>query len=112
MNEAHPIRPLCPYAVSKHTFEHYLELILTPFTTSITRCCAMPMHGPRQDPHHEGGVVAIFAYKLLSGEVPVIYGDGGQTRDFVHVTDLVRAPISPVRVPETMPAIIWALALK
>jgi UDP-glucose 4-epimerase len=51
-------------------------------------------YGPRQDPHHEGGVVAIFAYKVLNGIRPTIYGDGLQTRDFVHVKDLVRANLA------------------
>ena len=94
MGEAHPIRPLCPYAASKHTFEHYLELYHAIHDLDYTVLRYANAYGPRQDPHHEGGVVAIFAYKLLSGEVPVIYGDGGQTRDFVHVTDLVRANLA------------------
>ena len=94
MDEAHPIRPLCPYAASKHTFEHYLELYHAIHDLDYTVLRYANAYGPRQDPHHEGGVVAIFAYKLLSGEVPVVYGDGQQTRDFVHVTDLVRANLA------------------
>ena len=54
-----------------------------PFTTLTTRSSGMLMY--YNHPHHEGGVVAIFAYKLLLGKAPVIYGDGQQTRDFVHV---------------------------
>jgi UDP-glucose 4-epimerase len=51
------------------------------------------VYGPRQSPHGEAGVVAIFARKLLSGVVPVINGDGAQTRDFVYVGDVVRANV-------------------
>jgi UDP-glucose 4-epimerase len=51
-------------------------------------------YGPRQNPHHEGGVIAIFAYKISHDIQPVIYGDGGQTRDFVHVDDLVAANLA------------------
>ena len=93
INEAHPIRPLCPYAASKHTFEHYLYLYHAIHDLDYTVLRYANAYGPRQDPHHEGGVVAIFAYKLLTGETPTIYGDGQQTRDFVHVDDLVRANI-------------------
>ena len=91
MDEEHPIRPLCPYAASKHTFEHYLELYGEIHDLDYTVLRYANVYGPRQDPHHEGGVVAIFAYKVLNGVTPVIYGDGEQTRDFVHVEDLVRA---------------------
>ena len=91
MDEGHPIRPLCPYAASKHTFEHYLELYSEIHDLDYTVLRYANAYGPRQDPHHEGGVVAIFAYKALNGVTPVIYGDGEQTRDFVHVEDLVRA---------------------
>ena len=49
------------------------------------------VYGPRQDPHGEAGVVAIFAGKLLDRERPMIFGDGSQTRDFVYVDDVVDA---------------------
>jgi UDP-glucose 4-epimerase len=49
------------------------------------------VYGPRQDPHGEAGVVAIFGQKLLRGETPVIYGDGEQLRDYVFVGDVARA---------------------
>src|SRR3989442_8509293 len=50
--------------------------------------------GPRQDPHGEAGVVAIFSQRLLAGEAPTIYGDGKQTRDYVFVGDVVRANLA------------------
>jgi UDP-glucose 4-epimerase len=51
------------------------------------------VYGPRQDPHGEAGVVAIFIGRLLHGDQPVIFGDGGQTRDFVFVGDVARANV-------------------
>jgi UDP-glucose 4-epimerase len=91
MDEKHAIRPLCPYAASKHTLEHYLDIYREVHGLDYTVLRYANAYGPRQNPHHEGGVIAIFTYKILRGEQPVIYGDGGQTRDFVHVADLVRA---------------------
>jgi UDP-glucose 4-epimerase len=94
MDEKHPIRPLCPYAASKHTLEHYLEIYRSIHGVHYTVLRYANAYGPRQDPHHEGGVVAIFAYRLLNGQPAVIYGDGEQTRDFVHVDDLVGANLA------------------
>lgn len=94
MDEEHRIAPLCPYAASKHTFEHYLDIYREIHDLAYTVLRYANAYGPRQDPHHEGGVMAIFAYKVLTGAVPTIYGDGGQTRDYVHVDDLVRANLS------------------
>ena len=89
-----PDPAVVPYAASKHTFEHYLQLYHEIHDLAFTVLRYANAYGPRQDPHHEGGVVAIFAYKILAGVVPIIYGDGEQTRDFVHVDDLVRANLS------------------
>jgi UDP-glucose 4-epimerase len=94
MDEAHPIRPQCPYAASKHTLEHYLEIYRLLHGLEFTVLRYANAYGPRQDPHHEGGVTAIFAYKLLQGQSPIVYGDGEQTRDFVHVADLVAANLA------------------
>ena len=94
MDERHAIRPLCPYAASKQAFELYLHLYSQIHDLAYTVLRYANAYGPRQDPHHEGGVVAIFAYKILTGAVPTIYGDGAQTRDFVHVEDLVSANLS------------------
>jgi UDP-glucose 4-epimerase len=91
MDEDHPIAPLCPYAASKHTVEHYLDIYREIHGLSYTVLRYANAYGPRQDPHHEGGVLAIFAFKILTSAVPIIYGDGEQTRDYVHVEDLVRA---------------------
>lgn len=98
MDEQHPIAPLCPYAASKHTLEHYLEIFHQLHGLDYTVLRYANAYGPRQDPHHEGGVVAIFGYKLLKGVQPVIYGDGEQTRDFVYVADLVAANLACLKV--------------
>jgi UDP-glucose 4-epimerase len=52
------------------------------------------VYGPRQDPHGEAGVVAIFFNKLRDGETPLVFGDGSQTRDYVYVGDVVRATLA------------------
>ena len=83
--------PLSPYGASKLAAEAYV--------TTWTRLHGLPnvvlrlanVYGPRQNPHGEAGVVAIFSEKLETGERPTVYGDGEQTRDYVHVADVSRA---------------------
>lgn len=90
-DETHPTRSESPYGVSKLCGEVYLGYFVR---ACGMRCVALRyanVYGPRQDPHGEAGVVAIFAQKMLKGEAPTIYGDGGQTRDYVYVGDVVRA---------------------
>ena len=92
-DEQHPTRPLSPYGISKLTIEKYLFFYqtvhkLTPFILRYAN-----VYGPRQNPHGEAGVVAIFATRMLKGGQPVINGDGKQTRDYVFVGDVVRANI-------------------
>ncbi len=94
-NEEHPQRPVSPYALSKlaaetylkHYYEgvHGLQLLILRYAN---------VYGPRQNPLGECGAVAIFAGKFLAGEIPGIYGDGRQTRDYIHVDDLVRAHLT------------------
>ncbi|HEX4339038.1 MAG TPA: NAD-dependent epimerase/dehydratase family protein [Polyangiaceae bacterium] len=92
-DETHPTRPMSPYGVAKLAVEHYLSYytVVHGFRTTALRFANV--YGPRQSPHGEAGVVAIFARKLLNREVPVINGDGSQTRDFVFVGDVVRANV-------------------
>lgn len=90
-DEAHPIRPLCPYGASKHTVEHYLEMYHLLYGQRYTTLRYANVYGPRQDPNGEAGVVAIFAGKMLRGEPVAIFGDGGQERDFVYVGDCAQA---------------------
>jgi UDP-glucose 4-epimerase len=86
-DEMHPINPICQYGASKHTVEHYLYMYHVNYGLEYTVLRYPNVFGPRQDPHGEAGVVAIFTGKMLLGEPVVINGDGEQTRDFVFVRD-------------------------
>lgn len=89
--EAHPTRPLSPYGVAKLSVEKYLYFYGVEYGFRSTCLRFANVYGPRQNPHGEAGVVAIFVERLLSGETPTIHGTGEQTRDFVFVGDVVRA---------------------
>jgi UDP-glucose 4-epimerase len=101
VDEKHPIKAISPYGVSKHTVEHYLfqNHILHGLPFIVLRYANV--YGPRQNPHGEGGVVAIFAGKMLGGEQPTIYGLGDKSRDYVYVDDIVRANIIAAESNET-----------
>jgi UDP-glucose 4-epimerase len=90
-DEAHPINPICPYGASKHTVEHYLFMYQELYDLDYVVLRYPNVYGPRQDPHGEAGVVAIFTGQMLKGEQVVINGDGKQERDFVYVEDCARA---------------------
>ncbi len=90
-DESHPINPISPYGASKHAVEHYLELYWKNFGIDYVSLRYSNVYGPRQDPFGEGGVIAIFAGRFLGNNVPVIFGDGEQTRDFVYVGDVANA---------------------
>lgn len=90
-DEAHPVDPLCPYGATKHTVEHYLFMYRQSYGLDYTVLRYPNVYGPRQDPHGEAGVVAIFAGQMLSGQQVTINGSGEQERDFVYVGDCVRA---------------------
>jgi UDP-glucose 4-epimerase len=83
--------PMSPYGVSKKTAGEYLALYERFRAIEHTQLALGNVYGPRQDPHGEAGVIAIFAGKLLAGERCTINGDGNQTRDFVFVADVVDA---------------------
>jgi UDP-glucose 4-epimerase len=89
--ESHPQRPLSPYGVSKKAACDYLAAYRALHGIEFTALALANVYGPRQDPHGEAGVVAIFAGRLLSGQPCTIFGDGNQTRDFVYVDDVVDA---------------------
>ncbi len=91
VDEQHPVRPISPYGVSKHTVEHYLYAYHVNFGVDFTVLRYPNVYGPRQDPHGEAGVVDIFALQLLSGATPRIFGDGTKTRDYCFVADIVEA---------------------
>jgi UDP-glucose 4-epimerase len=89
--EDHPIHPLAPYGQSKLAAEGYCELYTRVHGLPTVSLRYGNVYGPRQDVHGEAGVVAIFCGCLLDGRVPQVYGDGLQTRDWVDVSDVVRA---------------------
>jgi UDP-glucose 4-epimerase len=92
-DENHPINPICQYGASKHTVEHYLYMYHVNYGLKYTVLRYPNVYGPRQDPHGEAGVVAIFCGKMLAGEQVIINGDGEQTRDYVYVGDCARANV-------------------
>jgi UDP-glucose 4-epimerase len=89
--EGHPIRPVSPYGVSKASGELYLGYYRAQYGLRSVALRYANVYGPRQNPHGEAGVVAIFAERLLRGEPCTIYGSGRQTRDFVYALDVARA---------------------
>jgi UDP-glucose 4-epimerase len=91
VKESYPQRPLSPYGVSKKVVGDYLTAYRELHNLEFTALALANVYGPRQDPHGEAGVVAIFAGQLLSGQPCTIFGDGSQTRDFVFVDDVVDA---------------------
>jgi UDP-glucose 4-epimerase len=91
VRETHEFRPLSPYGVSKLSAIEYLRAYREIHSVEFCALALGNVYGPRQDPHGEAGVVAIFAERLLRGEPVTIYGDGKQTRDFVYVDDVVDA---------------------
>ena len=91
IREGQPQHPESPYGVAKKAAVDYLTYYRTVRGLEYTALALANVYGPRQDPHGEAGVIAIFAGKLLGHERPVIYGDGSQTRDFVYVDDVVDA---------------------
>jgi UDP-glucose 4-epimerase len=90
-DEDHPKRPASPYGVAKHAFELYLESFRQTGDLEPVVLRYANVYGPRQWPKGEAGIVAILAEALLAGETPRIFGDGEQTRDYVHVDDVVAA---------------------
>lgn len=91
--EDDPTEPVCPYGVAKLGSERYLHYYAVVHGISWLALRYANVYGPRQNPHGEAGVVAIFTTRLLAGEAPVINGDGRQTRDYVFVGDVVRANV-------------------
>jgi UDP-glucose 4-epimerase len=83
--------PDSPYGISKKVLHDYLAFFRSAHGLDFTVLALANVYGPRQDPTGEAGVVAIFLGAMLSGRQPVIYGDGKQTRDFVHISDIVAA---------------------
>jgi|HubBroStandDraft_3_1064219.scaffolds.fasta_scaffold25548_4 UDP-glucose 4-epimerase len=94
--EEHPARPLSPYGVAKLAVERYLFFYHAVYGLDAVCLRYANVYGERQNPHGEAGVVAIFLDRLLAGQPPTINGAGLQTRDYVHVSDVVRANLAAV----------------
>jgi UDP-glucose 4-epimerase len=91
VRESHPHQPLSPYGVAKKAVIDYLVAYRELHSLEFCALALSNVYGPRQDPHGEAGVVAIFADRVTRGEQVKVFGDGEQTRDFVFVDDVVDA---------------------
>jgi UDP-glucose 4-epimerase len=91
-----PRRPISPYGISKLAGEEYVRGWNRLFGTTHVTLRFANVYGPRQEANLEGGVVAIFLERLAAGEETTIFGDGGQTRDFIYVGDVVRGVLAAV----------------
>ncbi len=94
VGEAQPFAPENPYGTSKVAGEEYLAMYRRTFGLESTTLRLANVYGPRQDPHGEAGVVAIFARAMLAGAPVTIFGDGNDERDYVYVSDVVDAVIA------------------
>ena len=92
--EDHPLHPVSPYGITKLATESYLFFYKVQYGIDYTALRYGNVYGPRQDPHGEAGVVAIFCGRMLEGKPCTIFGDGKQTRDYVFVGDVVRANVA------------------
>jgi UDP-glucose 4-epimerase len=91
--------PVSPYGVAKNAVERYLHAFHQMHGLRAVALRYANVYGPRQNPHGEAGVVAIFCRGLLNRQTLTIYGDGGQTRDYVYVGDIVRANLLATKAP-------------
>lgn len=91
ITESFPINPLSFYGLSKYASERYIQLYCNLYQLPFTILRYGNVYGPRQTSTGEGGVISTFFGKILSGESPVVYGDGTQTRDYVYVKDIAIA---------------------
>lgn len=107
-SETFPKDPESPYAISKLAAEYYLAYYGRTHGIDSVALRFGNVYGPRQDPHGEAGVVAIFCTRILDGKPLTIFGDGLQTRDYVYVGDVARAVFlaatSAIPAPERVDA--------
>lgn len=96
-DESHDTKPLSPYGITKLITEKYLFYYKEVHNIDFVTLRYANIYGPRQNPHGEAGVIAIFCTKMLGDEAPVINGDGKQTRDYTYVADVVRANVLALR---------------
>ena len=101
--ESHPTNPVSPYGVSKRTGELYAFFYQAEYQLPFVALRYANVYGPRQDPHGEAGVVAIFTGRMLRAEPVTVNGDGKQTRDYVYVGDVARANLLALESTATGP---------
>lgn len=100
-------QPLSPYGISKLTAEHYLRAATALYGVEGVSLRYFNVYGPRQDPNSPyAAVIPLFITALLAGKAPTIYGDGQQTRDFIHVADVVRANLLAAEAPQAAGRVI------
>ncbi|MBI2402755.1 MAG: NAD-dependent epimerase/dehydratase family protein [Gemmatimonadetes bacterium] len=97
--EEAPKLPVSPYGVSKLASEYYLAAYARLYRLEVVSLRYANVYGPRQNPHGEAGVVAIFGSRLRAGQALTVFGDGEQTRDYVFVEDVARANLRATRAP-------------
>jgi UDP-glucose 4-epimerase len=98
--ESHPTLPISPYGITKVAMEHYVNAWSDIFGISGISLRYANIYGPRQNPQGEAGVIAIFCHRLLTGQIPMINGDGEQTRDYTYVEDVAAANLKALEHPE------------
>lgn len=94
--ESAPTTPQSPYGIAKLTVEEYLRVLGPLQQLAVTVFRYANVYGPRQIVEGEAGVIAIFCERLRDGRAPEIYGDGEQTRDYIHVSDIVAANVAAI----------------
>jgi len=100
VSEQHQIEPLSNYGISKYTPELYIRCYAQLYNLKYTILRYANVYGPRQLPKGEGGVISIFTNKIINNEIPSIYGDGTQTRDFIYVKDVVSANLAALKADQ------------
>ena len=98
--ETHPTLPISPYGITKISMEQYVSAWNGIYGISGISLRYANIYGPRQNPQGEAGVIAIFCHRLLTGQIPMINGDGGQTRDYTYVEDVAAANLKALEHPE------------
>lgn len=93
-SEAQPAQPASPYGITKYASEQYLAVWSKLHIFSTTTLRFANVYGPRQDPYGEAGVIAIFSMRAVRGEPMRVFGSGEHTRDYVYITDVIKAFLS------------------
>lgn len=101
-DENTPCNPISPYGITKMAFEFYLRFFHSEHGLKYTILRYGNVYGPRQDPHGEAGVVAIFARAMLEGKTPTIFGDGTCIRDYVYCKDVAAANVAAISKADNM----------